>query len=180
MTRFPFPIPEQITEMFDDGVNARVPKIADGIDRYSAVRGAQGTYSTQPVKWDRAAGRKMRTLEDERDGQIDTVRQAALIRNGQVQVLQNETAGFSVLVRLNASGVLAPSGTEEVYIAIENALRQDYGGQVLCDLIDARTYWTAPGQGEHLLTIRCLCRGNGDDNFNSPQSNGQNRVGGQG
>lgn len=183
MTRFPFPIPDYIAEevtLFDDGVNAKLPPIVAGMERYSAVRGGGGTYSVQPPQLKSPSGAKqLRATESDRNDQIDTVRHAALIRNGRVEVLQNETAGFSVLVRLNAAGVLGPSQVEEVFAAIQNALRQDYGGALVCDLMDARTYWEQPGVGEHLLTIRVLTRSN-PDLFASPQFDKHNHPGGQG
>ncbi len=116
------------------------PPVSSVMARYSAVQGGHGTFSNPPIQVDSGAGSKRRELEHTLDSLAALIQHVVLTRGGQSAVVRRGSGegGFITRIILPASGLLMPSGVEEVMNQIRSIVLQNYPA-VRVDALDVRS-----------------------------------------
>jgi len=137
------------------------PPVSSVMARYSAVQGGHGTFSNPPIQVDPGAGSKRRELEHTLDSLAALIQHVVLTRGGQSAVVRRGSGegGFITRIILPASGLLMPSGVEEVMNQIRSIVLQNYPA-VRVDALDVRSVGlgspVSATDGQHILTLRIL------------------------
>ncbi len=161
------------------------PPVSDVMSRYSAVQSSHGTFSSQPIKWEKPQGSKRRAIAHQLDDLAALVQHVVLTRGGRSDVVRREDneGGFIARITLPGHGGLNPSGIQEIINQIRSVCLQEFN-DCLVDALDIRGIGMGSPVSQfdqlHILTLRVMLRGFNNDAFaQNNLTNSQNKRGEQ-